>query len=263
MVQFGLRLGPHPRMVLTTTPKRRPKLKQVIARHDGRDEGRTSDNLWPARAAARGLYQRYGGTSLGRQELDAEIIEDTVGALWKRGLIEMGRAVGLPILERVVVAIDPSATSSESSDEAGIIVVGVANGHGYVLDDVSLRGTPAAWARAAVMAYHKYAANMVIAETNNGGEMVEFVVHSVDPTVPYQSVTASRGKQTRAEPISALYEQAKVHHVGMFPLLEDQMCSWLPGEKSPDRMDALVWGLTYLMASDNPWAGLGSAGGIA
>ncbi len=178
-------------------------------------------------------------------------------------MIEMARANPGLQYERVVVAIDPSATSTESADEAGIIVVGLLRGHGYVLEDDSLRGSPATWAKEAVAAYRRHKADRIVAETNNGGEMVEFVVRSVDPNVSYTSVTASRGKVTRAEPISALYEQGRVHHVGTFPLLEDQMCSWTPGEKSPDRMDALVWGLTELMASDNPWAGVTNVGRAA
>lgn len=265
MLQPGLRLGPHPHMILTTTPKRRPLLKSIMDEPGTRvSHGRTSEAYGLPEERRNALYQRYGGTSLGRQELDAEIIEDTVGALWKRAMIEMGRAQPGLDYERVVVAIDPSATSTESADEAGVVVVGLLRGHGYVLDDLSLRGSPASWARAAVDAYHKHRADRIVAETNNGGEMVEYVVRSVDPTVAYTSVTASRGKQTRAEPISALYEQGKVHHVGSFPLLEDQMCSWTPGEKSPDRMDALVWGLTHLMTTDDPWAQLSAAsvGGV-
>lgn len=267
MIQFGLRLGPHPRMVLTTTPKRRPLLRRLMA--DPRtavSTARTDDN--PSLPAARRerLYQLYGGTTLGRQELDAEVIEDVAGALWQRESIEAGRIASAPPLSRVVVAVDPSATSTESADEAGVVVAGWSrvHGHGYVLADDSLRGSPAAWARAAVAAYHLHGADRIVAESNNGGEMVELVIHSVDPTVPVKLVTASRGKQTRAEPVAAQYEQGKWHHVGTYPLLEDQMCSWVPGERSPDRMDALVWAATELtMASDNPWASVQRAGAVA
>lgn len=264
MIQPGLRLGTHPHIVLTTTPKRRPLLKDLMAESTTVvTHGKTSEAYGLPQSRREALYARYGGTSMGRQELDAELIEDTAGALWKRGMIDIGRVPPGLTYERVVVAIDPSATSSESADEAGIVVVGTRMGHGYVLEDASLRGSPATWAREAVLAYRRHAADRIVAETNNGGEMVEYVVRSIDPKVAYTSVTASRGKQTRAEPISALYEQGKVHHVGTFPLLEDQMCSWLPGEKSPDRMDALVWGLSHLMATGNPWAGLTTAGGVA
>jgi phage terminase large subunit-like protein len=255
MIQPGLRLGPHPHMILTTTPKRRPLLTQILAEVTTiTTHGRTSEAHGLPEARRKALYDRYGGTTLGRQELDAELIEDVAGALWVRAAIEAGRAMTAPDLVRIVVAIDPSATSTESADEAGIIAAGIgANGHGYVLSDDSLRASPAKWARAAITTYHRLRADRIVAETNNGGEMVEFVVHSIDASVAYSAVTASRGKQTRAEPISALYEQGKVHHVGAFPLLEDQMCSWLPGEKSPDRMDALVWALTELM--DGPILG--------
>lgn len=266
MIQFGLRLGPHPHMILTTTPKPRPLLKQVMAEPGTViTRGRTSEAHGLPEVRRADLERRYAGTTMGRQELDAEVIEDATGALWRRALIEMGRANPGLAYQRVVVAIDPSATSTESADEAGIVVVGISNGHGYVIDDVSMRASPAAWARAAVEAYHRHKADRIVAETNNGGEMVEFVLRSVDSAIPYTAVSASRGKVTRAEPISALYEQGKVHHVGTFPLLEDQMCGWVPGEKSPDRMDALVWGLTYLMASDNPWAQLAGqrVGGVA
>ena len=243
MIEYGLRLGSHPHTVLTTTPKRRGLLKQLLGLPTTvTTSGRTADAYGLPEARRAALYARYGGTSMGRQELDAEMIEDTVGALWRRGMIEMTRAESAPELARIVVAIDPSATSSESADEAGIIVVGLVRDHGYVLEDVSLRGSPATWGREAVAAYHRWGADRIIAETNNGGEMVEYVIRSIDPDVAYTSVTASRGKLTRAEPISALYEQGRVHHVGTFPLLEDQMClaggtridtarGWLPIEQ--------------------------------
>jgi phage terminase large subunit-like protein len=255
MVQFGLRLG-DPKMVLTTTPKRRPKLREVIDMAGTVTvKARTDDN--PALPEARRmlLYERYGGTTIGRQELDAEILDDVAGALWRRSMIELLRVSEAPPLTRIVVAIDPSATSTESADECGITVEGTsAMGHQYVLEDLSLRASPSDWARVAIDAYHRHSADRIIAETNNGGEMVEAVIRSIDPSVPYRSVTASRGKQTRAEPISALYEQGKVHHVGAFELLEDQMCQWMPGEKSPDRMDSLVWGLTELTMGTS-WSG--------
>jgi phage terminase large subunit-like protein len=264
MIQPGLRLGPHPHMVLTTTPKRRPLLRSIMAEATTvTTMGKTAEAYGLPEERRAALYARYGGTTLGRQELDAEIIDDMVGALWKRAMIEVSRAnPGLPY-SRIVVAIDPSATSSESADEAGIIVAAIWQGHGYVLEDLSLRGTPATWAKEAVAAFHRWKADRIVAEVNNGGEMVEYVLRSVDPAVPYTAVTASRGKATRAEPISALYEQGRVHHVGTFPLLEDQMCSWLPGEKSPDRMDALVWALTELMTDDNPWAQITTVGRVA
>jgi phage terminase large subunit-like protein len=266
MIQFGLRLGDHPHMILTTTPKRRPLLRSIMAETTTRiTRGKTSEAYGLPEDRRVKLQARYGGTTIGRQELDAEIIDDVLGALWKREMIDASRILSAPDMVRVVVAIDPSATSTESADEAGIVAAGINwAGHGYVLSDESLRASPATWARVAIAAYHRLKADRIVAETNNGGEMVEYVIHGVDAGVAYTAVTASRGKQTRAEPISALYEQGKVHHVGAFPLLEDQMCSWLPGEKSPDRMDALVWALTDLMVhADNPWAGLVNVGGVA
>lgn len=183
-----------------------------------------------------------------QQEIMAEDIEDAPGALWKRSQIEAARVLQAPDLVRLVVAVDPAATSDPTSDETGIVVAGVgANGDGYILADESLRGSPREWASQAVAAYHRFRADRLIAETNNGGEMVELTIRVVDETVGYQAVRASRGKATRAEPVAALYEKGRVHHVGTFPGLEDQMCQWQPGEPSPDRMDALVWALTELM----------------
>jgi phage terminase large subunit-like protein len=151
----------------------------------------------------------------------------------------------VPPLSRIVVAVDPSATST--GDDAGIVVAGKYRDHGYVLADLTLQGSPLKWAETTVAAFHKYKANKIIAEKNNGGEMVEIVLKKVDPNVPVTLVNASRGKLTRAEPISALYEQGRIHHVGNFNALEDEMCLWLPGDPSPNRMDALVWALTELM----------------
>jgi phage terminase large subunit-like protein len=196
------------------------------------------------------ILETYQGTRLGRQELDAEILDDNPGALWKRDQIEALRVHAAPALKRVIVAVDPSATSG--GDETGIVVAGIgADDQGYVIDDLSLQGSPHEWASRAVGAYHTQQADRLIGETNNGGEMVELTIRTVDKNVSYKGVHASRGKRTRAEPVAALYEQGKVHHVGMFAELEDQMCEWVPdsGQPSPDRMDALVWALTELMLS--------------
>ncbi len=171
------------------------------------------------------------------------------GGLWKYEHINRNRVREIPLdLVRIVVAVDPEAKSTEQSAETGIMVTARGqNGQGYVLADRSIRGSPLEWATRAVAAFHEFRADRVIGETNNGGEMVETVLRTVDPDIPYGEVHASRGKVTRAEPIASLYEQGRVHHVGTFPQLEDQMCRWVPGEKSPDRMDALVWGLTEVM----------------
>lgn len=180
-----------------------------------------------------------------RMEILAEDVDEAPGALWTRAIIEGGRTLNHPDLERCVVAIDPSATST--GDEAGIITAGSVGQDAYVVEDNSLQGAPLEWARAAVAAYHRHKADRIIAESNNGGEMVAQTIKTVDPSVPVRLVQASRGKQTRAEPISALYEQGRGHHVGSFPKLEDEMCLWIPGMASPNRMDALVWALTDLL----------------
>jgi phage terminase large subunit-like protein len=250
MLMFGLRLGSDPRVVATTTPKMVPLMRAI-----GGDpttvvtRGRTYDNaanLAPAFLAA--IVRKYEGTRLGRQELEGEDLDDNPGALWQRAVIDELRVSTHPDLARVVVAIDPAATSSEDSDETGMTVEGLgANGHGYLLEDISIKGSPAAWGKAAVEAYHRHGADLIVAEANNGGEMISHVIHTIDRNIKVRLVHASRGKATRAEPIAALYEQGRYHHVGSFPLLEDQMCQWQPGMPSPDRMDAHVWAGTELM----------------
>jgi phage terminase large subunit-like protein len=199
---------------------------------------------------------KYEGTRLGRQELYAELLEDMEGALWKRGVIDALRVREhqLPPLERIVVAIDPNASSSEDANECGIICAGLGvDGHGYILDDVSAVMVPNEWAKTAIALLRARGGDRIIAETNNGGEMVENTLRMVDPSISYRSVWASRGKVVRAEPISALYEQGRVHHVGPFLRLEDQMCAFTVDFNrremgySPDRVDALVWALTELM----------------
>lgn len=266
MLQFGLRLGPHPHSIFTTTPKRRPLLNRLISTPGTVvTKAKTSDNTaLPAERLA-ALVRRYGGTTLGRQELDAEMLEDVEGALWTRSLIEYrdpprilrGSEIDLH-MSRIVVAIDPAATSGEDADETGIVVAGVGepDGRGYVLADLSGRKTPLEWAHEAVSAYRRYKADRVVAEANQGGEMVSTVIRTIDASVPVTLVHASRGKRTRAEPVAALYEQRRVTHVEPFPELEDQMCSYTgqPNENSPDRMDALVWAMTNLML-ETSWQG--------
>lgn len=179
-----------------------------------------------------------------RMEIEAEDVDEAPGALWTRDMIEDARVLKAPDFSRVVVAVDPSATST--GDEAGIVAVGKAGNEAYVLEDASLQASPNRWATAAVTLYHKLKADRIVAEANNGGEMVEQTIKQVDKSVRVILVHASRGKHTRAEPISAIYEQGRVHHVGKFPQLEDEMCLWVPGDNSPNRMDALVWALTDL-----------------
>ena len=259
-LQFGLRLGDKPRQIVTTTPRPLPLIRKmltdptVVVTKGHTDDNK--DNL--AEPFIRQIYDRYGGSRLGRQELAGEILDDIPGALWQRSQLDEHRVLEAPTdLERVFVAVDPATSSEEGSDEHGIVVVGLARdkegyARGYVLEDGSLRGSPEDWARKAVQLYRKYSADRIIAEKNQGGEMVSSVIRSVDRTVPIKLVHASRGKITRAEPISALYEQGRIHHVGRFDKLEDQMCTFSidnlrsSSNGSPDRVDALVWGLTEL-----------------
>jgi phage terminase large subunit-like protein len=195
------------------------------------------------------LLRRYEGTRLGRQELYAEVLDAVEGALWTLDDIHASRVEDRPrTLTRVVVAIDPAVTALDESDETGIVVAALgADGDAYVLEDLSGRHPVSDWARIAVDAYHRHGASRIVAEVNQGGDLVESLIRAVDRTVAYEAVRASRGKATRAEPIAALYEQGRVHHVGVLTDLEDQLCAWVPGLPSPDRLDALVWGLTWLM----------------
>ena len=182
-----------------------------------------------------------------RMEILAEDVNEAPGALWTRETLEAGREIKAPVLDRIVVGVDPSATSG--GDEAGIITAGKRKRELYTLADDSLQGSPLAWAEAAVTAYHRAKANCIVAEANNGGEMVELTIHSVKgaENIPVILVHATRGKHTRAEPIAAIYEQGRGHHVGKFSALEDELCLWLPGDKSPNRLDALVWAASELM----------------
>ena len=253
MLQLGLRIGDLPRTVVTTTPKPLPIIRRLIGTEDGSvhtTTGSTYDNKANLAASfVKEITTRYEGTRLGRQELHAEILDDVQGALWNRDQLEEHRVTQASPLTRIVVAIDPAAGSKTDNAETGIVVVGLGDdGHGYVIDDVSLRGTPNDWGRAAVAAYHRHKADLLVAEANQGGDMVGHTLRTVDPDVPIRLVHASRGKRTRAEPISALYEQGRIHHLGFHGDLEDQLCSWVPDHSaSPDRLDALVWGLTEIM----------------
>ena len=260
-LMMGLRLGSNPRVVATSTPRPTKLLKELVADpHTALTRGRTYDNLENlAPTFRRQVIGRYEGTRLGRQELDGQILEDSAGALWHRQeMIEAHRVTRLPELRRVIVALDPSGTSSEESDECGIVVAGLGDdGHGYIIDDRSGVMSPASWGRLAVNLYNAHKADRIVAETNFGADMVELTIRTVrderdvaiGQSVPFKKLTAARGKAARAEPVSALYEQGKVHHVGAFPELEDELCSWEPnsGMRSPNRLDALVWALTELM----------------
>lgn len=257
-LMFGLRLGKQPQVVITTTPRPTRIIKELYSRK-GQDvvvtQGSTYenvDNLAPS--ALRQFKERYEGTRLGRQELYAEILEDIEGALWNHSKIDQQRInkEQLPEMTKIVIGIDPAVTSNANSDETGIIVASLGeNGYYYILEDKSGRYSPDNWGNIAVNLFYRYNANMIVAETNNGGDLVTRLLRSIDSNVPIKTVHATRGKVIRAEPISALYEQKKVFHVGTFTDLEDQMCSFtgdIKG-KSPDRLDALVWALTQLSVS--------------
>lgn len=248
-LMFGLRLGVAPKVVVTTTPKPTDLIRELVERRDVHlTTGSMRENIENlAATVVAELEAKYGGTRLGRQELDAEILEDIEGALWSRDMIENLRLSDAPAgFKRVVVGVDPSGGGQS---EVGIVAAGIdAQGHAYVLEDGSGHLSPNAWAAKATGIYTERRADRIVGESNYGGDMVENVIRQADPTVAYKAVTATRGKLLRAEPIAALYEQGKVHHVGVFPELEDQMCTFIPGEsKSPDRLDALVWALTELM----------------
>ena len=260
-LMFGLRIGNDPEAVVTTTPRPIKVIKDLIAdeRTERNPNGRVAvtrghtlenkDNLAPD--FLNYILRKYEGTRLGRQELAGEILDDNPDALWERDRIEELRVNVYPDLKRVVVAIDPQGTDSTTSASTGIVVAGIAvvgdKTHGYILADLTLSGTPEKWAKAAVTGYHTFKADRIVAEVNFGGDMVESVIRIAGGGIAFKKVHASRGKEVRAEPVSALYEQGRVHHVGFFPELEDQLCEWVPGDKSPDRLDALVWALTELM----------------
>ncbi len=261
---FGLRLGKKPQACITTTPRPIALVRQILA--DPQTvvtRGRTADNAANlAPAFFDSIVRKYEGTRIGRQELDGEILQDAEGALWTGDMIEKLRIkVAPPSFLRVVVAIDPAVSNNEGSDETGIVVAGIAdctcksNGHavkerhGFILADLSGKHSPDAWARAAVGACRDHEAARIVAEVNNGGALVEANLRTVDRNIPYTAVHASKGKRARAEPVAALFEQGKVHFVGGFAKLEDQLTTWEPlgNGASPDRLDAMVWALTNLM----------------
>lgn len=265
-MQFGLRLGQNPRIVVTTTPRPLKLIRDLIAASKVPGSGvivtggstyANLDNLSPS---FRRLIAQYEGTSLGRQELHAELLSEVPGALWKRTTIDKHRVrlSECPPFVRVAVGVDPAVTSGEDADSTGIVVAALGTDmHVYILDDLTIRDAPIVWATTAVSAYNDYQADVITAEVNNGGDLVAFTIATVDVNVPVHSVHASRGKRTRAEPISSLYEQGRVHHVinpayegleNHLEELEDQLCTWIStSPESPDRLDALVWAVTELV----------------
>lgn len=257
-LELGLRLGDTPQVVITTTPRPIPIIRQLLADSDIVDRVVNTyaniHNLAPA--YIKRVVKRYEGTRLGRQELHGELMGDVPGALWARDILDKGRLTQHPDLYRVVVGVDPHA----SVGETGIIVAGVgpcnckgrAETHGFIIDDLSTGGSPDTWARQAVTGYYKHRADKIATEANNGGDMVIFTITTVDSRVATKKLWASRGKYTRAEPVAALYEQGKVHHVGVFATLEDEYCTWVAGESdSPNHLDAAVWALTELMLEES------------
>ena len=255
-----MRAGKDPRTIISTTPKPGKLLKSLIAR-EGRDVVITRGSTYENRANLAANYfdsvvALYEGTRRGRQELNADVLDDVEGALWTYSMIESTR---LPIgarldFKRVVVAVDPAATAGEDSDETGIVVAALgSDDRGYVLADLSGKFSPQEWASRAIGAYRKYAADRIVIEVNMGGDMAEQTLRTVDRAAPITRVHAKRGKVTRAEPVASLYEQGRVSHIGMFETLEDQMTSYAPGSSdSPDRMDSLVYALSALMVGYQP-----------
>ena len=255
MLQFGLRIGPWPRTMITTTPRPISILRDIIkAEGTITVRGSTYDNRDNLSADFLRDLDRYEGTRLGRQELYAEMLDDMPGALWTLDLLDACRvtkAAELPFMKRVVVGVDPSGSSHDSGALQGIVVCGIGEtGLYYVIDDCSCSESPQGWARAAVNAYRRFGADVIVAERNFGGDMVKSVIQSAAPGVPVKMVTASRGKHLRAEPVAALYESGRVRHIGYFPELEEQLCQFThegyQGNRSPDRGDALVHALSEL-----------------
>lgn len=246
--QFGLRLGRHPHTIASTTPRGTRAYKMVretpgtVMTHATIDDNPHLVESWKA-----SIMDRYSGTGIGQQELYGRLIDEIEGALWARRWLEDYRVERHPPLIRIVVGVDPSSTSGDMADETGIIVAGMGEDkEWYVLADESGIMAPDVWARKVVEVYHYYEADRVVIESQPLGDAGPLLVKQVDDTVNVQAKAASRSKKVRAEPVSALYQQGRVHHVGLFPELEDQLCTWIQGEKSPDRLDALVWAISDL-----------------
>jgi len=258
-LRFGLRLGSKVRMVITSTPSASSKIILDLLKRS-KQGGETAvvtrmstyDNLANLAPDFREvILRRYEGTRKGRQELGGEMLEDVEGALWTRKLLDDTRIDEAPVdMGRIVVAVDPAASATQDSDETGIVVYGKRDGDCYFLDDLSGTYSPDGWGCKVVGAYHKWGADCIIGEANNGGDMVEHVIRTVDPSVKYKKVWASRGKIIRAEPAAALMEQGRDHHVGEFAECEDQLCTFDGTGKSPDRLDAKVWAITELMLGE-------------
>jgi phage terminase large subunit-like protein len=265
-LMFGFRIGDDPRGIVTTTPKPSAWLREMLASPDTvSTRHSTYENRgWLAPAFFNAIIKRYEGTRLGRQELLAEVLSDVPGALWKQAMIDATRVrldqVRWDLITRIVIPVDPAVTANERSDETGIVPVALLrSGHVLVLDDLSCKASPLDWARIVSGYYYSHRADRVVGEVNNGGDLVEANIRAVAPNISFRAVHASRGKYKRAEPVAALYEQGRVHHVGLLADLEQQMCSFVPGDDSSnegtnkdDRMDSLVWGITELLIDPEP-----------
>jgi phage terminase large subunit-like protein len=260
MLKMTLRLGNRPRVFVSSTPKPRPFFKKLMQLHStivtkcstfANAKNLSADFI-------KDLLELYEGTRLGRQELNAEILEDNEGALWNRDLIEKCRRIDADAksFSKIIVAVDPATTSNQKSDDTGIMVCATDGKRGYVLKDGTLKGTPKEWGERVIKIAQIYNANLIVAEGNNGGDLVKTVLNSIDDKIPVKMVHASNGKRARAEPVSMLYEQFKVHHVGTakeFMELEDEMCEWdKKSTSSPNRIDAMVWGISSLMLTRQP-----------
>ena len=251
-LRFILRAGRHPKTVISTTPRPIPLIKDLV-KDSKEDNGRVVVRRWSTYRNASNLapdfleemLAKYEGTRLGRQELYAQILEDTEGALWTLSLIDQNRISYTPHMSMIAVGVDPPTSTG---GECGITVLGLSGEDIYCLDDMSIKGQPEEWGKQVVSAYHKWHADMVVPEKNQGGDMVMSTIRAIDPTVPMSPVWASRGKRTRAEPISTYTEKGAVHHIGSFATLEDELVTWVAGESdSPNRLDAYVHAATYLL----------------
>jgi len=257
--EMGLRLGALPQAIVTTTPQPKPLIKDLIKDNDVfLTSGSSYENISNlATSFIKRVIKKYEGTRLGRQELHAEILGDVIGALWKTETLDKYRVMVAPTLRKLYVSVDPAVTNKDKSDETGIIICGESDDNQYyVLNDESEKLGADAWARKVIMLFHRHRANKVVAEVNNGGDLVSTVINLIDPYVPVEKVFASRDKYTRAEPVAALYEQGKVHHVGVLAKLEEELTEWVPGDKSPNRLDACVWGVTKLAGIDEDDSGI-------
>jgi phage terminase large subunit-like protein len=265
---MGLRLGTNPLCGVSSTPKPTKFIKELTSRKECIVvKGNTYENISNlAKPFIQTIIQKYKGTRLGRQEINAEILDDNPNALWNRIVIDENRVINRVDCIRLVVGVDPPGTEPDKEKpdkevtECGIVVVGEGKAlpgmewqkqkHFYIFDDLSLIGSPNKWAREAIGGYNKYRADSIIPEKNFGGAMVKSTLRNVDSNIPIHDVYASRGKYIRAEPVSLLYEQGRVHHIGTFPELEDELCEWEPGKKSPNRLDALVWAISWLAGNE-------------